>query len=211
MIKMVRFAVPNAEVKANRDEVRHKYDFKPSPQILPDLVVYYPGYKDAVGDYLAKFEGKEIAHHEMAKYIYEYAKHKEGLGIKIANILFEIYKKGLNAVYDSEFRIIINGKGYDFEKFKTAIHWLVVQEEINYPIDKGKMSINLPFSRYIEAIIAADSDDSIIHIDKVCARAKSKIPLKILQDNDTKLTPSSISTELFKSAVIINEGNICYE
>lgn len=63
MKQMVSYTVPDAHIKAKRDAVKHLYSFQPAPQIIPDLVLYYPGYKKAVGDYKLTFLVKNLSIH----------------------------------------------------------------------------------------------------------------------------------------------------
>lgn len=136
MKQMVRYTVPNAYNKANRDAVKHKYRFHPAPQVIPDLVLYYPGYKKAVGDYKLTLLNIELKHSHICKAIFNYCSYQPNFPQKIAQVLKkEIYEKGINAKSPSPiFGITIQNPRYDFEQFKTLLYWITLQEEINYPL-----------------------------------------------------------------------------
>ncbi|WP_369622691.1 hypothetical protein [Bacillus cereus] len=183
MKQMVSYTVPDAHIKAKRDAVKHLYSFQPAPQIIPDLVLYYPGYKKAVGDYKLTFFGKELKHSHICKDIFNYCSFQTNFPEYMALVLKEIYENGINALSPVQgFNILIQNKGYDFEEFKTLIYWITLQEEINYPLSNNALSVKLPFSRYYESIYAAYTNPNNITMNTIIMqRADGKIPYKILE------------------------------
>jgi len=195
MKKMVRYTVPNADIKSNRDAVKHLYCFRPAPQIMPEVVLYYPGYKEKVGDYKLIFYGEELKHSDVCQAIYDYCVRGCEYSKYMATVLKEIYENGLQADLRDDFRISILEKYYNFEQFKTLLYWLTLQEEINYPLSMGYMSVKLPFSRYYEAIYSAYT--SSVSIAEIIKRADSKKPYKIMEklnNNSDDISFSELNT-----------------
>ncbi|ASI81959.1 hypothetical protein CN300_00430 [Bacillus thuringiensis] len=182
MKQMVRYTVPDAHIKAKRDAVKHLYSFQPAPQIISGLVLYYPGYKNAVGDYKLTFLGKELKHSHICNDIFNYCSFQTNFPRYMALILKAIYENGISAMSPVPgFNIILQNKSYDFEEFKTLIYWITLQEEINYPIKNNAMSVKLPFSRYYESIYVAYTNQNNININTIMQRADGTIPYNILE------------------------------
>jgi hypothetical protein len=62
-----------------------------------------------------------------------------------------------------------NSWDYSFDDIVNCIRWIVLQEDINYPIERNFEGRRMPFSRYYEAIHAAYSGAH--SIDEVIQRA----------------------------------------
>lgn len=182
MKQMVRYTVPDAHIKSNRDAVKHFYSYQPAPQIIPDLLLYYPGYKQAVGDYKLCFFGKDLKHSHICKVIFDYSSYDTNFPIFMALVLKEIYENGINAKSPLvRFGILIGSTSYNFEQFKTLVYWITLQEEVNYPLADKKMSVKLPFSRYYESIYVAYTNQNDITIKEIMHRAERDTPYKIFQ------------------------------
>lgn len=50
------------------------------------------------------------------------------------------------------------GNGFDLsvEELFKSIKWIVIQEDINYPISRGKQGRKMAFSRYLEAVFVSE-------------------------------------------------------
>ena len=57
----------------------------------------------------------------------------------------------------------------EIEELLASMHWIVLQEDINYPISKGFEGRRMPFCRYLEAVYCASHEDH--SIDEVIERA----------------------------------------
>lgn len=65
------------------------------------------------------------------------------------------------------------GNSFDLtmEELLVSIKWIVIQEDINYPIAKGFEGRRMPLARYLEAIMVADSGGHML--EEVIQRALS--------------------------------------
>lgn len=56
-----------------------------------------------------------------------------------------------------------NLKNYSLNELLSTIAYIVLQEDINYPIDKGYNGRKMCFSRYIEALIVAQHSNHQVY------------------------------------------------
>ena len=61
-------------------------------------------------------------------------------------------------------KLNIIGSSFDLtiEELFTSIKWIVLQEDINYPISSGFEGRKMPYSRYIEAVYTTESNGRTI-------------------------------------------------
>lgn len=64
-----------------------------------------------------------------------------------------------------------NQWGLTMEELFTALKWIVLQEDFNYPINRGLQGRRMSFARYIEAIYVAARADA--RLEEVIARTLS--------------------------------------
>lgn len=114
----------------------------------PELSITYPGYKN-FGDYRVEVGAVAITHFDVCKKLHENIKQGECEYGEIVMLLEDIYK---------------NGTRIDFEKYlspnarkiATLIFWMTLQDESNFPQQKGFQGRRMPFSRYFEAVYCAE-------------------------------------------------------
>ncbi|AEH48505.1 hypothetical protein [Parageobacillus thermoglucosidasius] len=72
------------------------------------------------------------------------------INMEVINLTENIHRR-LGKTYNK------NGNywNYSFTDLAHCIKWIVLQEDINYPIRNGKLGRKMPFSRYFEAIFVA--------------------------------------------------------
>ena len=66
------------------------------------------------------------------------------------------------------YNLMANQIDLTFEELFNSIFWIVLQEDINYPIPRRYQGRKMPFSRYLEALHCFDSKHSL---DEVIERA----------------------------------------
>lgn len=170
-----------------------KIPYVPAPDILPGLVLWYPGEKEK-GDYLACFYGTPLSHKEFAEALFNHCQNINQ-AIELNNILLNVYNYGLNANIPANFEISIYDRWYNAIQFKIALFWIIAQEEINYPYGMG---VKLPIIRYMEAIIAAFHPE-LLSLILVKQRIDIKPPLRILE-GICDVAPRGADYRLFEPA-----------
>ena len=95
---------------------------------------------------------------------------------RVLGKLDEIHKE-INKSYNSD------GNQWDLEieELYTAIGWIALQEDINYPQKRGYEGRKMPFSRYLEAVQYAAEDKPV---KKIIHRALSHNRQTNLDDVD---------------------------
>jgi len=132
--------------------------------------ITYPGRKYN-GDYIADVYGHFLTHREMCLKIFIYITEKVISCEEMQHILEEMYENGY--VRDTSDTDLIR-------ELKKQIFWLTLQEDINYPIEKGNLGRKHPLFRYAEAFIAAQRGrtygDLLV---QVFANADNRLPKRI--------------------------------
>lgn len=106
------------------------------------IVIYYPGYKRK-GDYRLTVEGGNAPRHEtISRMLYDLINKNEYSFQQLKDFLIDIYYNGTNTTYSSP----------NLQYLQNLIYWITLQEEINYPRNRGFAGINLAFCRFVEAI-----------------------------------------------------------
>lgn len=121
-----------------------------SYNISSTVQIECPGRKQAIGDYMVKVSGYVMTHEKMCFKIFSYV--SDGIISQNAmrNILDDVYYNGcVDNCFDNNIE----------KELKKQIFWLTLQEDINYPIEKGKLGRKHPLYRYAEALIAADRNN----------------------------------------------------
>lgn len=125
------------------------------------ITVKTPGYK-RYGDYklTVTVNGDKYTptHADICKQLHDYIRSGSHTYEELLDVLEKTYTYGT--------KNIIDDKKLSYIQF--LIFWITLQEEINYPRQKGKQGINLPFSRYYEALHCTRV--STITIEEVCQR-----------------------------------------
>lgn len=134
------------------NKTKYANTFHPAPNILPNLVLLYPGRINNHGDYRMEFNGRALSHPDIVKAVHNCT--LSGNGKIITNFLVDLFNNGLNANSDFNITIEVNGLMLTLEEFKYLAYWIVLQEDINYPRPQ-KMGVRMPIIRYIEGAIAA--------------------------------------------------------
>lgn len=155
----------------------HSNVHQPSPGNLPNLNLRYPGDREMqkMGDYKLDIAGFEPTHVHMVNALYSYAKeHNEK---DIIDFLKDIFDNGLNGNATLPQNFSFGGTEYTHSELRIIIYWLVLQEDINFA--RPKRGIRLPFTRYIEACLAA-THPNIVDINSVRINTdfKTKFPAR---------------------------------
>ncbi len=58
---------------------------------------------------------------------------------------------------------------FNFEELFFSIGWIVIQEDLNYPIEEGYEGRKMPLARYIETIYCSQNQDH--ELEEVIKRA----------------------------------------
>lgn len=111
------------------------------------ILINYPGYKKK-GDYrLTVKRGQAPPHSAICMYLYNLIENGYYSFDKLYHFLSDVYSNGTNTKYTD----------YALEYLQYLIYWITLQEEINYPRNKGFAGINLAFCRFFEAIYCTQS------------------------------------------------------
>jgi len=78
--------------------------------------------------------------------------------------------------------IIGNSFDLTIEELFSSIKWIVLQEDINYPISSGFEGRKMPFARYLEAIYATETNDRTL--ESVIQRALAHYRPTLWNDMD---------------------------
>lgn len=106
------------------------------------LTINYPGYKRR-GDYRLEIATGQAPTHSMVCGFLHYLIENENYSFNnLTYFLSDIYSNGTNTNYTDN----------TLEYLQNLIYWITLQEEINYPRDRGCSGINLAFCRFYEAI-----------------------------------------------------------
>jgi hypothetical protein len=70
----------------------------------------------------------------------------------------ELIKRVLNAHNGKAFNMIGNSFDLTLEELFSTIKWIILQEDINYPISHGFQGRKMTFSRYLEAIFVTQNN-----------------------------------------------------
>ena len=81
----------------------------------------------------------------------------------------ELLQEVSDAHGEKDFKKRGNRWDLDMEELLGAIFWIVLQEDMNYPMEKGFLGRKMPLARYVEAIYCAENTDRTI--DQVIRRA----------------------------------------
>ncbi|MBT2571126.1 hypothetical protein [Planococcus sp. ISL-110] len=153
------------------DKRTHSNEWIPSPEVLPNLVIHYPGRKtEKPGDYLARLNGCDITHVDIVESIFSSS--QLGHAYNLTNFLVNLYQNGLNA--DSNLNITMSVRNIDltFEEFKYLTYWVILQEDINYPRPRYR-GIRLAITRYLEGIVAC-LNPNLLNLEQVKISTKKK-------------------------------------
>ncbi|SFC04136.1 hypothetical protein SAMN05421747_103224 [Parapedobacter composti] len=104
------------------------------------LLIEYPGYK-AVGDYRLSIDGKAYTHEEMVWRLYHKTTGANAPSAMAA--LEDLFLRGLTSRYS-----------FFGQDEKELIYWITLQEDINYPPDRGYQGRKLAYQRFYEAMLA---------------------------------------------------------
>ena len=153
--------------------------------------ITYPGGKGE-NDYVADVYGHCLSHKEMCLKIFIYITEKMISCKEMQHILEEIYDKGY--VRDTSDTDLIR-------ELKKQIFWLTLQEDINYPIENGKLGHKHPLFRYAEAFIAAQRGRTRGDLlSDVVKNAESKSPKRItLFDINGVMAPYYYNVEHYQN------------
>lgn len=114
-----------------------------------NIVINYPGYKKALGDYQLEIVGDRVPKHaDICQRLYERIKGGSSTYEELNSLLFHVYHYGTTILSANE----------ELKYLQNLIYWVTLQEEINYPRDKGYAGINLAFCRFFEAVYCTKSD-----------------------------------------------------
>jgi hypothetical protein len=80
--------------------------------------------------------------------------------------------EGVHQKMNKTYNKIGNMWDYSINDLIYSIRWIVLQEDINYPISKGKQGRKMPFKRYYEAVYTAVNDEK--SLEEVIRRALQK-------------------------------------
>ncbi|MFT5884917.1 MAG: hypothetical protein ACI9IP_001374 [Arcticibacterium sp.] len=81
----------------------------------------------------------------------------------------ELLHKMVSAHGEKSFNKLGNSFDLTLEELFKSIKWIVVQEDINYPIEAGFEGRRMAFARYLEAVFVSQNDT--YQIEEVIARA----------------------------------------
>lgn len=148
----------NEGVQHMLDLKNEKGSFNP----IPEITIFYPGFKKP-GDYRLEFNnGKVPKYADICLQLYNLATENYFSFKEMIDFLNDIYNNGTNTTY----------KNHELENLKHLVYWITLQEEINYPRNKGYAGINLAFCRFFEAVYAS-KDTNTITIDDVIDRCNN--------------------------------------
>jgi hypothetical protein len=142
--------------RAANNTTQHSNRLYPAEDLLPDLVLLYPGRLRNSGDYRLEYKGAALTHIDIVNAVHNCT--INGHGEAITNFLVDIYQNGLNAGANYNISIQVNDSQLSLEEFKHLVYWIILQEDINYP-RPNNMGIRMPIIRYIEGAIAAEHPD----------------------------------------------------
>lgn len=114
----------------------------------PELSITYPGYK-SFGDYRVEVNNVALSHFAVCEHLHQNVKNGTYKYAEIFLLLEDVYKNGAR-VNDDKYTIP------DAEKLIALIYWMTLQDESNFPQQKGFQGRRMPLSRYFEAIYCAE-------------------------------------------------------
>jgi len=179
--------------KQQREQINLEY----RPLDGCDLILYYPGYKEAKGDYAAKLCGTAISHAHVVEALGNVVE-TEAQALELCNFLLSIYQFGLDAVVPNwlTLNFPMNSNTYTGYEIVSIIYWIVLQEEINYPERGRRLGPRLAFSRYLEAIFFAFYINPEISLLTIKQRAHKDAPRRQVFE-DLNITVG-LGSELFQ-------------
>ena len=82
-----------------------------------------------------------------------------------------LLKRVANAHNEKKYNSVGNSFDLTLEELFSSIKWIVIQEDINYPISNGYEGRKMPFTRYLEAIFVTQNTSH--SLEEVIQRALS--------------------------------------
>ena len=158
--------------KASSDNYDYRVDIKKNSEKIPlsHANIIADIYNKSVNEWvdLVKFKYllievfKEKAF-EFEKYeeFYEYRPNRQP-SKEIIDRIDEAHKS-------KEFKREGNQWDLNFEELFHSIKWIVIQEDLNYPMEKGYEGRKMPLARYVETIYCSQKDDH--ELEQVIERA----------------------------------------
>ncbi len=158
--------VNNSQLLTN--EVRVPVNF-PS-----EIVIAFPGYKSIRGntyDYRVSLNGIAISHENIMNEIYHHVKMSPENYHLMEALLRDISQnwENINLNKYSQLQFV----DYTLGDFVECICYISVQEEINYPRQRGYDGYKRPFYSYLEAIYAANGSNCVSY-EEAIARCRAK-------------------------------------
>ncbi|EHK2334484.1 hypothetical protein KCK34_000912 [Clostridium perfringens] len=134
------------------------FNNEPNFQVL----LYYPGYRSKIVnnninnyDYRLSLNGQPPCHTNIVRDLYDKSVEHPDLRPILINFLIELANEGDDINLNNYANLNIFNNGYTIQQLKTLIPILVLQEDFNFP--RPRKGRTLPFCRYIEAVLAADT------------------------------------------------------
>ncbi len=151
-------------------------------EVSDSITITSPG-KKAVGDYRVEVNGRAYTHKEMCQRLYSYVVNGSMSPQKVKEYLEEIYENGIIQSRSDE--PLVN-------ELKKQVFWISLQEDINYPMKRGRLGRKHPLFRYAEALILAQRSaglgEAILNV--VYQNADCKYPKGIqLLDTENVIAP----------------------
>lgn len=140
--------------------------------------IFTPSHTNIIADIANKVERKALPIKELEEALYSICEdphHCCNLDYKVSlppsKDLIQRFQEAHNRL-DKSFSIISNEKDLHINDLLIIIKWLMLQEDINYPMSKGYEGRTMPAARYLEAISAMLTPE-LISLEKVIKRTIS--------------------------------------
>ncbi|WP_294377073.1 hypothetical protein [uncultured Clostridium sp.] len=132
-----------------------------------DIILHYPGRKRK-GDYQLSLKNGQVPTHGLiCSVLYNLIINKIYTYDNLLIFLEDVYLNGTNTAYPDP----------NLEYYKHLIYWITLQEEINYPRNKGFAGIKLAFCRFFEAIYCT-KPEATFNLDQVLIRCNNHGTIK---------------------------------
>lgn len=141
---------------------KHQYEVYVKTYFDVKLSISFPGYKtnrDKV-DFLVKLGGlRKVSHEEIFNDLYNLVCKNNELFKGVESFLMDISYYWENI--DIKKYSFLNFDNFRLEELIECICYISIQEEINYPSEKGFDGYKRPFYSYLEAIYSANNPNTI--------------------------------------------------
>jgi len=152
--------------KATEDNYDYRVDLKKGSKEIPlsHCNIITDIYNKCINDRIDKIKFKYLLIKVFKEGSFNLEKYKEFANYNTCEPPNKELLKSIDEAHKSKpFNWEGNRWDLNFEELLYSIGWIVIQEDLNYPIQNGYEGRKMPLCRYIETIYCSDNEDHTIN------------------------------------------------